>query len=321
MSSSLKVITKENIGTLLAGKNKDVIECIKESYLSYYNHTAVVGQSSFLHMPPNRSIALSAHPNKDDFFGTKWIASFPGNINNGTQRAFGSIILNCAKTGRPQYLLEASDISAKRTAASAVLACSKFSEKRSIKLGFIGCGTINWEVFKFIKDVYEIQQVYISDVSENQARTFAKKLSNKMNKEVKYVDTSDLLLECDVSSIATNVGSPYIDCPIKQDAIVLHLSLRDIAPELLKNTFNVTDDINHVLKEGTSLALIGEGKERYVHSTLRDFLALDVSSRQANGEKPIVFSPFGLGVLDISLANYVVKNIKDRDFAIIENFS
>jgi len=63
--------------------------------------------------------------------GIKWISSFPDNVAAGIPRASAVLILNDHDTGYPFACIEASIISATRTAAMAAMAADWFSRGRN----------------------------------------------------------------------------------------------------------------------------------------------------------------------------------------------
>ena len=83
--------------------------------------------------------------------GIKWIASFPDNTAANLARASAVEILNDATTGYPVACLEASLISATRTAASAALAAEALSPVPFqgslcvVGTGIIARATVEWE--------------------------------------------------------------------------------------------------------------------------------------------------------------------------------
>jgi ornithine cyclodeaminase len=106
---------------------------------------------------------------------------------------------------------------------------------------------------------------------------------------------------------ATTALEPYVadEKLFKHSPTVLHLSLRDICPNVILASQNIVDDVEHCLKARTSvhLAEIDSGNRDFVAGTLVDALekrfALDFN-------RPRIFSPFGLGVLDLAVANFIL---------------
>jgi ornithine cyclodeaminase len=90
--------------------------------------------------------------------------------------------------------------------------------------------------------------------------------------------------------------------------VVLHVSLRDLAPEILLASTNILDDIEHCLKADTSPHLAEQltGNREFVHGTLDDVMAGRVT---VPADRPVVFSPFGLGVLDLAVGKYVYDEV------------
>ena len=74
----------------------------------------------------------------------------------------------------------------------------------------------------------------------------------------------------DVVSIATNATVPYIHELPHRAFVVLHLSLRDLAPDVVARCYNIVDDIEHVCTARTSLHLASEaaGHRDFIRATM-----------------------------------------------------
>jgi ornithine cyclodeaminase len=102
--------------------------------------------------------------------------------------------------------------------------------------------------------------------------------------------------------------------------LVLHVSLRDLAPEILLASSNVVDDVDHCLKANTSPHLAEQlsGDRSFLHGTLSDVMAGGVS---LPASRPVIFSPFGLGVLDLAVGKFVYDQVsRSGELHLIDDF-
>jgi len=90
---------------------------------------------------------------------------------------------------------------------------------------------------------------------------------------------------------------------------VLHLSLRDICVNVILTSQNIVDDVDHCLKANTSLHLteMAMGNRNFVSDSLVDVLE---KKFKLDHDRPRIFSPFGLGVLDLAAGNFVLEVAK-----------
>jgi ornithine cyclodeaminase len=277
--------------------------------------------STFVRFPHDeraRIIALPAYLGGDvDVAGMKWISSFPANLDRGLERASAVMILNSAETGRPDVILEASLISAKRTAASAALAAELLTAGREVStVALVGTGLINYEVARFLlASRAEIKKLLLFDLDPQRAAQFRKKcrqLSDGI--EVEAVgDIRDALANAPLISLATTAIHPHIEdlTPCAPGATILHVSLRDLSPEVVLACDNVVDDVDHICRAQTSVHLAEQsvGNRDFIRCELADILKGRAAARR-DDDSIAVFSPFGLGVLDLAVGDLV------RDLAV-----
>ena len=312
-----------DIASLLQGKEQDIIDRIGEAYVIHGSGDSCLPHSVFVRFPNMKRERIIALPGylggKKNIAGIKWISSFPENYSLGISRASAVMVLNSMDTGRPQAFMEGSIISAKRTAASAALACDKLHAPGDIEtLGIIGCGLINREIVRFIVSLSRnIQSILTFDISADKAADWAESIRGIVGDiPIEHTDVApDLLARCPVVSFATTATEPTISdlsmCP--KSATLLHISLRDLTPEAILMGENVVDDMDHVMRAQTSVHLTEahEGNRDFIHGTLAQILTGDIPPRD-NPDAISIFSPFGLGVLDLTLGHYTYELAAER---------
>jgi N-[(2S)-2-amino-2-carboxyethyl]-L-glutamate dehydrogenase len=316
-SSDILIVKGNEIASLLKGRELELIQIVSKAYQTHSLGSSVLPHSTFLRFPydqRNRIIALPAYLGGEfEIAGIKWVSSFPNNTDVGLDRASAVVILNSMATGRPEAIMEGSIISAKRTAASAALAAQSLCKRDdSSSIALIGCGLINFEIAQFLQAAMpSIRKLFVFDAEPQRAIEFSRKCAALDGVDVQVVENLGTLLGLSpLISMATTAVTPHIlDLSRCQPgSTILHISLRDLAPELIPACDNVVDDIDHVCRAQTSIHLAEQltGGRDFIRTTLGDVLLKRASARK-DDDSILVFSPFGLGVLDIAVAKLVVS--------------
>lgn len=330
--STMMILKGSEVESLLSGRESEIIEVVRAAYETHAAGKSSLPHSTFLRFPDDpldRIIALPAYLGGDfGGAGIKWVSSFPGNLEKGFDRASAVIILNSVTTGRPYAILEASTISAKRTAASAALAARSLHTDRNAKsVAVIGCGLINFEIQRFLLTVFpSIRTLYLYDLKEDRAVQFrqaCRRAFDQIAVEV-VTDLKELLGASNLVSIATTAIQPYIGdlSALASGSTVLHISLRDLMPEVILGSDNVVDDADHVCRAQTSVHLAEQltGTREFIRCSLADVTSGAAPARR-DADSITVFSPFGLGVLDIAVSNLAYASaIKLNQGTLIKSF-
>jgi len=325
------VISGAQVKHTLQGRETQIMDLVETTYRVHGAGDSVNPPSYFLRFPDRPSSRIIALPasigGEVRVDGVKWISSFPENVAAGIPRASAVLILNDHDTGYPFACLESSIISATRTAASAALAADWLSRDRPRprRVGFLGTGLIARYIHAFLIGTgWSFDEIGVHDLSTDSAAGFVGSLeqSGGDGEITVYKSTEELIRASDLLVIATVAAAPHLTDPSWFDhhPLVLHVSLRDLAPEILLAATNIVDDVEHCQKANTSTHLAEQltGNRDFLDGTLCDVIDGRV---RVPADRTVVFSPFGLGVLDLAVGKFVYDEVSRSDsLTVIDDF-
>ena len=238
------VVPGSTVKRVIDDNKKQVFDAVEAAYRLHGSGNTLNPDSYFLRYPDRpsaRIIALPAHlGGAVQKSGIKWISSFPENKASNLARASAVLILNDATTGYPLACIEASLISATRTAASAALAAEHISPNpfKGI-LGVIGTGviartTVQWLLFRN----WKFRKIKLYDVDRKEAEHFSRWLRDQHNLQADIQDRLEgAISDSSLILFTTTTLDPYLadeklfeHCPT-----VLHLSLRYICVNVISH--------------------------------------------------------------------------------------
>jgi N-[(2S)-2-amino-2-carboxyethyl]-L-glutamate dehydrogenase len=325
------VIPGAQVQQALQGSEREIVALVEDAYRLHGAGDSVNPPSYFLRFPDRPSSRIIALPasigGEQRVDGMKWISSFPDNVAAGIPRASAVLILNDHETGYPIACLEAAIISATRTAALAASAADWLTRdrRRPTRAVFVGAGLIARYVHTFLANTgWSFDEIGIYDVSPESAAGFRGylKQTGATGTIAVHKSADQAIRSGDLVVFATVAAEPHVSdlSSFEHNPLVLHVSLRDLAPEIVLASANVVDDVEHCLKANTSQHLAEQvtGNRDFLHGTLYDVMTGQVS---VPADQPVVFSPFGLGVLDLALGKHVYDQLaRSGHLHVIDDF-
>ncbi|GAA5039842.1 ornithine cyclodeaminase [Thermocatellispora tengchongensis] len=307
---------------ILRQNRAPVIDLVRRTYEQHKAGETINPNSYFLRFPDKpdaRIIALPAFLGGDtQLAGIKWISSFPANTAAGLPRASAVLILNDYRTGYPVACLEAATISSARTAASAAVAATALRPAgyEGTTVSVIGAGVIARNVCDYLHAAGVRPDGYlVHDLHEESGDALVGHLRRELGADASFTPDLDAALAAGTVVFTTTASVPYVHTPFKPGQVVLNISLRDISPEVICESANILDDVDHCLNANTSphLAEQATGNRDFITGTLADVLDGTVA---LGGDRPVIFSPFGLGVLDIAVGAYALEQARQAGTAV-----
>lgn len=272
----------------------------------------------------NRIIAMPAFLGGNfNMAGIKWIASFPENTSKGIARAHCVVVLNDVDTGKPVSIINTALLSIIRTASVSGLIMRYYDQARKLErfnLGIIGWGPIGRKHFELFLDLYgdRIDTIFLYDIrpiinKEEVDLRYRNKVVITTNWEEAYRD-ADVFITCTVSL------ERYIDQQPKQGSLQLNVSLRDYKLNIFDHVKNgiIVDDWDEVCREDTDIEYmhIEKGLQKNDTKTLRDVVCYNYIN-DFKKDQTVMFNPMGMGVFDVAIATYYLRQAESRNVGTI----
>src|SRR5215471_14453848 len=139
-------------------------------------------------------------------FGLKAICVFPGNAAIGKDAHQGAVILFDGRTGEVKAIVNASAITAIRTAAVSGLATKVLANKDASTLAIIGAGVQARAHLEAIACVRQLSRVRVAAHRKESAERFVREMKPRVPCEIEAVDSSEAAVQ-DAQIIVTATTS------------------------------------------------------------------------------------------------------------------
>ncbi len=259
------------------------------------------GGDAFLHAMPAHVPALEAA-------GIKWVSGFPDNRKRGLPYISGLLILSDPRTGLPLSVMDATWITAVRTAAVTAVAARLLARPDAATLGVLGCGVQGRSNLLALGEVLPLRRVRAYDVHAERAAAYAGEMAAASGLEVAavaepaaavrgsdvVVTAGPILLEPHGTIRAGWLAAGAFACALDFDSY-WH-------PEALAEADKFTTDDTAQLDYYR-----GQGYFRSippVWADLGELVAGRKPGREADGER-ILCCPLGLAIADVATARLI----------------
>ncbi len=156
-----------------------IIEAVENAFLEKGRGKTEAPPKPGLHPKPDAIIhAMPAYIPALKSMGIKWISGYPGNPEKGLPQIAGLIILNDPETGLPLAIMDATWITAQRTAAATAVSAKYLARSGSETLGILGAGVQGFSHFEAMKTLFPIKKVIVYDIHPEQTDIYERKVKD-----------------------------------------------------------------------------------------------------------------------------------------------
>jgi alanine dehydrogenase len=166
-------------------------------------------EAMILLMPAWETSAPGAHT-AGRFLGVKSVTVFPDNATRGKPAIYGTYLLGSAETGETLAVMDATTLTAWRTAAASALAARYLARPDATRLVMVGAGALAPCLIRAHAAVRPIRHVQIWNRSRARAEKLAARLADTGLPVSVTEDLEGAVREADVISTATLSAEPLV---------------------------------------------------------------------------------------------------------------
>ncbi|MDM8001165.1 MAG: ornithine cyclodeaminase family protein [Dehalococcoidia bacterium] len=242
--------------------------------------------------------------------GVKWVCAYPGNPAKGLPNVMATLIYSDPGTGYPLAIMDAMDITAYRTGATAAIASKYLARRDSATLGLIGAGQQAYTQLMAHAELFRLKKIKVFDILPAAAERLARAFPQHQVEFCSLQEAAQADIVCTLTTArkpflkrqwilaGTHINAVGADAPGKQE----------LEPEILKEATVVVDDIKQAVAGGEVNVPITQGvfKVEQIHATLGEIITGQKPGRK-DRNSITVFDSTGLAIEDIAVARIVYE--------------
>jgi alanine dehydrogenase len=246
--------------------------------------------------------------------GMKWVNVHPGNPDKGLPTVMAILIYNDPETGYPLAIMDATEGTAYRTAATSAIAAKYLARKDSKTLGIIGAGYQSFAHIMAHTMLFKFEEIRITDISQQAIASLIQNLPNLPVKECSLKQT----VKSDIVCTLTPARQPVV----KNEWLLpgTHINAvgadaegkEELEPSILNRAMVVVDDLRQSVHAGEINVPVAKGlfKKEQIYATLGELVTGEKKGR-IDDSAITVFDSTGLAIEDIALARLLYEKARN----------
>jgi ornithine cyclodeaminase/alanine dehydrogenase-like protein (mu-crystallin family) len=317
------VLTAQEVEELLS--MKDCIEVMADALAALARNEVALPLRSVLRPADARGLMAlmpAYRGGEESVFGLKAICVFPENPRLGKDAHQGFVMLFSGETGEPLALMNASAITAIRTAAVSALATRLLARENACDLAIIGTGVQARTHLAAISCVRPLKRVRVVSKNHDHSRHFANEMRDRFPFPIEPMESvEESLRDVDLIVTATTSHEPVLKrewispgthinaigtySPAAREIDSATMAAARIFVDRRESTLNESGDYALAAKEGligpqSILAEIGE-------------ILIGGKSGRTSPDEITLFKSLGLAIEDVASAQYLLARAQTEN--------
>lgn len=312
----MRLINQSEVLTLLP--MRECIPLMEEALASLSRGDVVLPLRPVMRIPNTHDVfaMMPAYSAALPVFGVKMITVFPGNHGSALDSHQGAVLLFDGRTGTLAALLDASSITAVRTAAVSAVATKLLAREDASTLALLGSGVQARTHLEAISLVRPLAAVRVFSLHEEHARAFARWAGTTLGIAVEVCESAEHAVRgSDVVCTVTSSRLPvlfgdWLEPGMHVNAVgASQPDARELDSDAVARSRIFADRRESLIHESADyLAPLREGRisERDVVAELGEVL-LGKAAGRARDDEITLFKSLGLAVEDLAAAAHVYE--------------
>ena len=307
---STLLLTRSDVAGLLT--IEEAVSVVEQAFRDYADGRAQMLPKAYIRLEKGDFRAMPC--TVPGAVGVKWINVHPGNREQGLPSIMGILIYSDPDTGYPLAIMDATEITAYRTAATSAIASKYLARPDSRTLGLAGAGRQASMHLRSHAHVFSLEEVRVYDARPQAVESFVSQFPRLKVKgaSIEEVAASDII--CTL----TPATSPVIRAPWVKPGTHINAvgadapGKQELDPEILLMARVVVDDIAQACAGGELNVAIRQGlfKKEQVWGTLGEILT-GIKPGREDVRSITVFDSTGLAIEDLAVARVVYEKAKE----------
>jgi alanine dehydrogenase len=265
---------------------------------------------------PGAVAAMPAYLGDPSVMGAKLISVFPGNRASGLESHQGVVVLFDSENGAIKAIVDASAITAVRTAAVSGLATRLLAKPGAVDLALLGSGTQAATHLDAMRAVRDIRSVRVWSRTSENARRFAEKHTQRCGIPIVAVESArDAVSGAEIVCTLTGSATPVLEGAWLAHGMHVNAvgasvpSSRELDAQAVAMSKVYVDRLESAQREsGDILIARAEGAidDNHIVGELGALLAQAIPGRESTSEITL-FKSLGLAIEDLAAAQLVFE--------------
>jgi len=296
----------------------EAIEAVEAAFKDKAEGQAVMPPKLIIPLPGGDFRAMPAYLPRQKVAGVKVVNSHPNNRERGLPSVIATLVMIEPETGFPIAVIEATYLTALRTAAAGALGTKTFARHNSRKLAILGAGTqgrFQLLSHKFVMS--NLEQVRVWSLDEELAWQLKREFEPQLGVEIAICSSAkEAVDEADVIVTTTPSRKPLVQNEWVSDGT--HITCigadapgkQELDPAILQRARIFLDDMTQGMESGEVNVPLHKGllKPEQIAGELGEVLIGKKEGRRSDDEIT-VFSSTGLAIQDIACGAVVLRKL------------